>query len=281
MIKRIQKWKAVQLYMRFSALFIKYEISQTAASIAYYFTLAVFPFLMFLAALVGVLAFPADALEKAIAPLLSRAVAEIILEYYTYLTSVSGVFSLVFGLVFSLYSASRAIRALTYGINKVYHTHKARSFFADLFRSVMFTLGVSAVLFLALFMVSIGSNLPKVLNLSQHIRIPLISNAGYIYLVAVGAAFFILTLVYMYAPVRRVPLCLALPGSVLCLFGLHAISFGVGVYVCFSTRFSMLYGSIGAIIIMLLWLYLFGICVMLGAILNRYAEKRKRARKRK
>lgn len=271
----LEKWKnmkVIKLYLTFCDIFGKYEISQTASSIAYYFTLAVFPFLMFLAALVGILHFPADALDKMIQPLLSEAVADTILSYYAYLTNVSNAFSLLFGLVFSLYSASRAVNALTYGINKVYHTHRTRSYFVNLMYSVLFTFGISVVLLLAMLVISAGSNLPEVLDFAHHIRLPLVGKAGYVYLVAVGAAFLILAAFYSFAPVGRVRLRYALPGSALCLFGLHAISFGVGIYVRMSTRFSVLYGSIGAVIILLLWLYFFGICVMLGALLNRYIE---------
>ncbi|MBQ4159937.1 MAG: YihY/virulence factor BrkB family protein [Clostridia bacterium] len=275
MLKKIKEWKITKLYFVCCEIFAKYEVSQTASSIAYYFTLAVFPFLMFIAALVGVLHFPADALTKAIEPLLSKAVADTILSYYTYLTSVSGVFSLVFGLLFSLFSASRAIHALTYGVNKVYHTHRERSFLASVLHSMLFTVGISAVLLLVLIAISVGSNLPELFDFAHHIRLPITGSAGYIYLIAVFAAFVILTAFYCLAPVERVRIRYALPGSALCILGLHAISFGVSIYVRVSTRFSVLYGSIGAIIIMLLWLYLFGICVLIGALLNRYIEMKK------
>ena len=58
---------------------------------------------------------------------------------------------LILGLLFSLYSASRAINALTYSVNKVYHTHRVRSFLKSVLHSALFTLGMSVVLLLALF----------------------------------------------------------------------------------------------------------------------------------
>lgn len=275
MLKRIQNMKIVRLYLTFTDIFSAYEISQTASGIAYYFTLAIFPFLMFLAALVGILQFPADALEKLLAPLLTKTVCDTILAYYAYLTSVSSVQSLIFGLGFSLYSASRAVNALTYGVNKVYHTHLKRSYFVNMMYSALFTVGISAVLILAMLVISAGGNLAAIFGFAKNIRLPFAGKAGFVYLIAAGSAFLVLTAFYSLAPANRVRLRYALPGSVLCLAGLHAISFGVSVYVRISTRFSVLYGSIGAVIILLLWLYFFGICVMLGALLNRYIEKRR------
>ena len=253
-LKRTRLWR---LCLRIAEIFERYEVMHTAASIAYYFTLAIFPFLMFLAALVGVLRFPEDALIRMLEPLLSKVVAETVLNYYLYLTNVSNVFSLVFGLLFSLYSASRAINALTYSVNKIYQTHRVRSFVQSILHSTLFTVGMSVVLLLALFTVSAGSNLPQVFS----ITLPRFGYAGYIYFVAVAAAFAVLTAFYCLAPVERVKLRYALPGSLLCVLGLHVISFGVSIYVRISTRFSVLYGSIGAIIIVLLWLYFFAVCV--------------------
>lgn len=268
LLDKMKRTRLGRIYLCIAEIFVRYEVMHTAAAIAYYFTLSIFPFLMFLAALVGILHFPEDALIRMLKPLLSEVVAKTVLNYYLYLTNVSNAFSLVFGLLFSLYSASRAIHALTYSVNKVYHTHRVRSFLKSVIHSALFTIGMSVVLLLALFTVSAGSNLPQVFN----VTLPRFGYAGYIYFVAVAAAFAVLTAFYCLAPVERVKLRYAVPGSLLCVLGLHVISFGVSIYVRISTRFSVLYGSIGAVIIVLLWLYFFAVCVLLGALVNRYAE---------
>lgn len=270
MLERIKKLKLVQLGMHIAELTARYEILHTAAGIAYYFMLAVFPFLMFLAALVGVVQFPPEALQSAVQPLLSKPVAEAVLAYYAYLQSVSNRFSLLFGLVFSLYSASRAVQALTYGVNKVYETRERRSWLRNLLHSVVFTIGISAVLLAALLVVSLSGSLPAWL----------VHNTGAsmqwrVYRIVLVSAYSVLTTFYCIAPLNRVRLRYALCGSTLCLAGMHLISFGVSIYARISTRFSVLYGSIGAIIVLLLWLYLFGVCVLAGAMLNRFLENKK------
>lgn len=269
MRERMKKMKIVQLWVYIAALVARYEILQTAAGIAYYFMLAVFPFLMFLAALVGVLRFPPDALQNAVEPLLSKTVADTVLAYYAYLKSVSNWFSLLFGFVFSLYSASRAVQALTYGVNKVYALQKRRSWLRNLMHSVAFTIGISAVLLAALVAVSLSGKLPVWILYDKS------AMRWSVYAIALVSAYSVLTAFYCLAPAERVRLRYALCGSTLCLLGLHIISIGVSVYVRISTRFSVLYGSIGAIIILLLWLYLFGVCVLAGALLNRFLEKKR------
>ncbi len=272
MLKKIMESKPGKLYAALSDIIKKYEIMQTASGIAYYFTLAIFPFLMFLAALVGILQFPEDALKNLIEPLFAKKVTQTVLSYYAYLKSVTSISSLLFGFGFSLYSASRAVNALIYGINKVYHTQKIRPYAISLLYSVLFTVGIGGVLLMTMLVISAAGDLFSVLGLMNADALPMSGNAGLVYLLAAFAACVILTVLYCLAPVGGVRLRYALPGALLCLAGLHIISMGVSIYVRISTRFSVLYGSIGAVILLLLWLYFFGVCVLAGALLNRYIE---------
>ena len=135
--------------------------------------------------------------------------------------------------------------------------------------SVAFTIGISAVLLAALVAVSLSGTLPAWLLYDKSIM------RWSVYGIALVSAYSVLTAFYCLAPVKRVRLRYALCGSAFCVLGLHAISLGVSLYVRVSTRFSVLYGSIGAIIILLLWLYLFGVCVLSGALLNRFLETKR------
>ena len=199
MLEKIKKLKIVQLWVHLADLVASYEILHTAAGIAYYFTLAVFPFLMFLAALVGVLRFPADALQNAVEPLLSKPVADTVLAYYVYLKSVSNWFSLLFGFVFSLYSASRAVQALSYGVNKVYETHMRRSWVRNLLCSVAFTVGISAVLLTALIAVSLSVRMPAWFVYGRDA-----SMRWSVYCIALVCAYSVLATFYCLAPVKHV-----------------------------------------------------------------------------
>ena len=92
----------------------------------------------------------------------------------------------------------------------------------------------------------------------------------------IAAIFFLLSAFYMFAPQERIAFRYTVFGSLFGVIGLHVVSIGVGIYVRLSNRFSVLYGSIGAVILMLLWLYFFGICIMLGAVINKYHYNKKR-----
>ncbi len=266
MFEKLKKLKIVKLGLWCGAVAKKYELSQISAGIAYYFTLSVFPFLMFLAALLGLLNLPADVFASMLVTVLSETVANTVMGYYAYLTSVSNVFSLVIGLGLSLYSASRAIGALVQGIQKIYVGTDTKSFWRRLICSVLFTAGIGFALLILLILASVLGTIPTLLG-----------TGFWLYLLCVAVIFFVFTTFYCLAPSPKLPFARAWPGGLLCVGLLHIISIGVGIYVRLSVRFSVLYGSIGAIVVVMLWLYLFGYSVLIGALLNRFLQIKKGA----
>ncbi len=258
MKEKIKKIKIVRLCLWCGMIANKYELSLVSAGIAYYFTLSIFPFLMFLAALLGLLNLQTEAFALVLSTLLSDTVADTVFGYYTYLTSVSNVHSLLIGLGLSLYSASRAIGALVQGIQKMYAGKSEKNFLKRLIWSVLFTAGMGAVLLILLIFASVLGSIPA-----------LFGSGFSVYLLCVAVVFLILITFYSLAPSPHQRIAHVWPGGLLCVVLLHIISAGVGIYVRLSVRFSVLYGSLGAIVVVMLWLYLFGYCVLIGALLNR------------
>ena len=272
MLKKLKKLKAVQLYITFCDIFTKYEISQTASSIAYFLLLSFFPFLVFLAALIGFLNLPAEALKQTLAPFFTQQVYDTVISYHRYFASVSNGFSLLFGFVFSLYAASRAVHALMHGMYRVFGEGRTHSIIKEFLICIGFTLGMAIAVVTMVFIVGVTGTYFSPLT----VAFPWLNRAVYVYFIGVVMIFVLLCLFYSLAPAKRVPLKDTLLGSLLCIVGLHAVSIGVGIYARISSRFSVLYGSIGAVIILLLWLYFFGICILLGALVNKYCILKKR-----
>ena len=260
--------------------FYTYDIAGRAASLAYFFILALFPFIMFLVTLLGMLPINYEYVYSFFTRFFSTTVSGTIARYYEYLAEISNPFVLVFGLVLSLYSVSRAVNALVVAVNEMYETRGRRGFIKSFGLSAAFTIIISVILILSVAFMSISGNIGQFI--SKYIRYNFVLNfieSNWINFVFIGISVLLLSLFYMFAPYPHVKFKYTIPGCVFCIAAIYVINLGVSLYVKYSTRFSLIYGSIGTVIIVLLWLYFFGCSILIGALLNRIFEIRRKSRK--
>ena len=249
------------------------RILTNAAAVTFYTLLALFPGIAALVSIYGLFADPssmANQLDAASGILPSGAV-EVIHDQLTRLTSQGsrtlGI-SFVIGLVIALWSANGGIKALFDALNTVYEEKEKRSFVRLNALSMAFTIGMMAFLLIALACIValpvvlkyLPSFIGSVLNIA---RWPVL-----LVLVAFG-----LSVIYRYGPSRRKPrwqwvtwgsafaAVVWLVASV--LFSWYAANFG---------SFNKTYGSLGAVIGFMTWIWLSVIVVLIGAKLNAETE---------
>jgi membrane protein len=86
-------------------------------------------------------------------------------------------------------------------------------------------------------------------------------------------AFVVFNMFYVYAPcVRHRQWSWLMPGTVIAVLLWLAVSLGFRIYLAYFDNYSLIYGSIGAVIILLLWFYFLGISLLLGAEVNYQIE---------
>ena len=88
------------------------------------------------------------------------------------------------------------------------------------------------------------------------------------FLIAAVYSFFFLVCIYYVVPNKRVTFHSAIPGALFAMLSWLLFSSGFSFYVQNMGRYSALYGSIGAVMVLMLWLYLTGIVLVMGAELN-------------
>lgn len=249
------------------------RISYTSGSMAYFFTLSLFPFIMFLSSLIGILNFDSKAILQIISPFFAEQIVNIIISYNDYVANVSSPYTLIFSIVISLYSASRAIGSMIIAINSVYAIERRRFFVTEYLLSAAFTVAVGIIIFLFAFAIIIGGKLLESVYVIYGKTVPHMNVVIWITVVsALIAIFFIILFLYYFAPNRKMKIKNLIWGSVFSALGISVMGIGISIYVRLSARFSLLYGSIGAIIIIMLWFYLFGNVVLIGAQINRIYE---------
>lgn len=249
------------------------ELTTVAGALSYFGFLSIFPFLLFLVALASLVITPTDA-EKlieqlhAVAP---PAVSEILGERIASLAQSGSPSLLTIGALGALWMASSAVGTLTSLLNHAYDVKESRPFWKVQGLSILATIVAAVLLILAtLFVVAapaiaraFGDGIGTALGYAGY---PL----GFLFVVGV------LVLLYLVLPDVKQKIRFVLPGAVLAALLWLIVSFGFSLYVRHFGTYEATYGTLGGIIIFLVWMYLSSLTVLLGAEVNAILERASR-----
>jgi membrane protein len=251
------------------------DLTMVAAGCAFYALLALFPALSVLISVYGLLLDPAAVEEQltAVRDLLPAATYDMIAGRVHDLVTARETrlgWSLIFGLLLALWSAMAGTKAMMTALNVAYEEDEKRGFLWFNLTAILFTLGGIAGISLAL---SIIVGLPAVLSFTW--LGPLASLALRLVSWALLVAFLILGLavLYRYGPSRHgAKWRWITPGSMLVAVLWLAASVLFSFYVASFSNYDVTYGSLGAVIVALMWLYISALIVLVGAELNAELE---------
>lgn len=251
------------------------NVTGYAAQLAYYFLFSLFPFFLFLAALIGYLPIP-DLMQKIMGSLAGvmpgdamKLVQDTVLELVT--NQKGGLLS--FGIIVALWSASGAVSAITDSLNRAYGVTEGRPFWKVRGIALGLTVALAVLLIVGILLLMFGPTLGNVIaakvGLSHAFEIawniarwPLV----------LFSMIFAVALVYYYAPDVEQEWKWITPGSVFAVLGWVAVSALFAFYVDNFGSYSKTYGSIGAVIVLLTWMYLTGLFLLLGGEINSEIE---------
>lgn len=251
------------------------DVSGLGAELSYFFLLSMFPMLIFLFTLL-----PYLNLDQAQVMLLIRdyAPAEVAKMIDDILSEVltnknSGLLSI--GILATLWSASKGMNALTKALNRSYFKEDSRSFIVQRGMSIVFTVMLVLVVVVALglpvFGEQIGSFIFSYLGLEEGFS-QLWNQLRFIIPPVLIVVVF--TLIYWLVPDLKLNLKTALPGALFATVGWIVTTFGFSYYVSNFGSYANTYGSIGTIIILMLWLYFSAIILMIGGQINAVMKER-------
>ncbi len=249
------------------------DVFGRSAQLGYYFFLALFPILICVIAVLGVLAGKDAHVQEAVfdflASVLPWSASTLIQKTLTEVDQAHAISKLSGGLIFSLWSASAGMSAIMDTLNAAYQVQEHRSFIKRNAIAVGLTLAVAILLIAAVAIVLAGG--PTAEAFSGGIVKMAIKIAQWpvaIALVLLGFA-----LVYFFAPdVKDQKWHWITPGAVAGVALWLTVSFALKIYLHFFDRYSATYGSLGAVIVLLLWFYVSGASLLFGAEMNSVIE---------
>ena len=250
------------------------ELSTRSAALSYYFILALFPMLLFLVSLVGVFAGPGSQLRDSIISGLGRlapgSASELVQGVVNQTFKSSSGLKLAMGLLGALWAASGGMGAVVVSLNVVYRVKETRAWWKQKLTIIGLTLALAALIVVALVLVLYGGKIGQLLatqiGLSDVFRIawkvlqwPL----------SFAAMFLSFSIIYYFGPnLEERKWNWVTPGAVTGVALWLVASLGFRLYLHFFNSYSATYGSLGAVIILMLWLYITGFAVLIGGELN-------------
>ncbi len=259
--------------------YFKDGVAHAAAELAFFLLFSLFPLIMVLNSLLGL----ADLSEVTIlhaTQFLPEDIQQIIVNYMTFLGSNDSVRPLILGSGLTLYFLSRAVRSIMYSMRRIYHSSAAHTLIQNVLVSLILTGGLLLLLGASIFVIVVGQEfLRLVMRWFPMIYTGLLMIQYLGYPAAIVIALVFLILLYRLVPPTRVSWRAALPGACTSLMGWIVLTRCFAYYVDHMGRYNILYGSIGALIVLMLWLYLTSTTLIMGGVLNHVlVESRRVAR---
>lgn len=254
----------------------KSDVTGLASQLAFFFLLSLFPLLIFLITLLPYLNLDQSEIFLFIRDYAPESVAILVEDTLGDVLSSRNSGLLSFGVIATIWSASKGMNALTKALNRSYFQEEDRSFIVARGMSVVFTVMLIGVLVVALVLPVFGKQIGifafSYLGLEKGFLQLWASLRLLLPPVLIYCAF---SLIYWLVPNLKLQYKSVILGSVFATVGWIVTSLGFSFYVGNYGNYSSTYGSIGAIIVLMMWLYLSGIILMLGGQINAVMRERK------
>lgn len=255
------------------------ELSTRSAALSYYFLLALFPLFLFLLSLIGAIAGAHSQLQDNIVNSISRVApggaAELVRSVVSQTFKASGGIKLATGMLGALWAASGGMSAVLVSLNVVYRLTETRPWWKQKVTVVGLTVALAGLIIIALVLALYGGRIGQ--SLAAHLGLGEIFRVAWQVLqwpVSFAAMFVAFSLVYYYAPnVEHRKWSWVTPGSASGVALWLLASLGFRLYLHFFNSYSATYGSLGAAIILVLWLYITGFAILAGGEINSIIER--------
>lgn len=251
--------------------YFAHDVGRQAAALAYYLLFTLFPFLIFFHNLLGRFQLSATGLLGQLRHLLPEQVLNLAETYLLYVEETSSPTLMWFSLVFSLWFPMRAVRSLMGSVRQAYHLGAVKNRLRYELKILLYTLTLLVTIVASLVLATVGRRALALLQRLLPIDLPESLAEGWNLLrfgllgVLVFGAVGLLYAMAQDAPQRGGRI---LPGAVTALAVWLAMSAGFSFYVEHFANYSLIYGALGTVIILMVWLYMTAVVLIMGAEVN-------------
>ncbi len=267
---------------RCADIFLKKQITRSAAALSFFLTMSIFPFLICLNWMVGTLRVDVTEIASFFGGFIPKETLSVINDYLAYIENSQSLPMLIGGLVLMATTSSSAFRTIRTAMDDIYARSRPRPLWTWVFSFLASFVFLLSVYFCILILLTGGWFLKL---LTQHFGIaPLIDHWSWIRFLVLFL--FVLLMVYglnrVAAPRgREEPRISVIGGALLTAFALVVVSILFSFFIGLSARYSLVYGSLASVIILMVWLYACCNILFIGSILNAVLFQRHHPRRRR
>jgi membrane protein len=246
-----------------------------AAQLSYYFFLALFPALLFLLALASFFSLEpvANQVVRGMAPVVPPDVLAIIRTQIERISQSDDGGLLTVGIAGAIWSSSAALASLVDSLNKAYDIDEGRPWWKVRLMAIGLTLALAAMVIIAFALIMVGPGTAQ--QLAEQVGIGPAFKWTWAILrwpAAIALVCFAVGVVFYFGPDARQEWKWITPGAVTATLLWMLVSVGFKFYVKNFTDYNAVYGTIGGVMVLLLWFYVSGLAILIGAEMNAEIE---------
>ena len=250
------------------------DILSTAAQVAFYFSFALFPLLLFLISLLGIILGTADDLRGELffylRQIMPYSAFDLVQKTITEVMENSSGGKLTIGILIALWSASAGVDSLRIALNSVYNLEEKRSWFKTKLVALISTLALTVLIMVATGIVFYGWKFLSLILDTINLPIPSLFFLMILQWITVLVVLLIIYgLIYNFLPYHKpFKWVWITPGAITGILLWLSVSYLFRLYLSYFNSYDKTYGSLGAVIILMLWLYLTALVILIGGIIK-------------
>jgi len=252
------------------------HIDAFSAKAAFFIVLSFFPFLMFFLNVINYLPVHDSIMNILSGNIFPKAINRMLITVITEISAKASGTLLSVSAIVMLWSASVGMLSVSRGLNVIYHKNETRNYFVLRIISCLYTLMLAALLILLLVIMVFGNSIAEILvNRFPHISsfTGVILSVRTVVAVCVLLVFFLF--VYVVAPSGKNKIKHQFPGALFSSVLWILFSYLFSYYIDNFSNYSYIYGSLTAILLLMLWLYFCMYIMFIGAEINMYLSSKR------
>lgn len=252
---------------------IENELLLMSYALTYKLLMSSFPLMIFMITIIGFLDLDLSQYMEELKQILPESVNEIITGFLIEITETKAFSLLSFSFIATIYSASSGFNCIIIGLNKAYNLDSNRNFFAQRIMSTLLVFIFAMLMIISMILLIFG----------DYIRYLIVEYAKLTYLVHIfdgfalefttfAILFVMLLAIYKISIARRLKFKEMIPGAILTLIGWGIASKIFNIYVNNFSKYSMIYGTIGSVFILFIWINIISFVLLVGGQVNAILE---------
>lgn len=262
---------------RTATSFIDDDLVSRAAELGFYFLFALFPMLICASSILGIALRGAtgvyDKLLNYLAMVVPPTAYQLVIDTFNQTTNAASGGKITLGLVAALWSASVGFSAIQDTLNLVYKVKETRGYWKARGSAILVTILLLVLITLNLSILLVGDAVAKYIGFHiwhNSLRLAAVIGIHIVtWILACALLMLIFGTIYYYAPaLKNKKWHWLTPGAAIGIITWILASIGFRMYLHFFNSYSVTYGSLGAVVILLMWFYITGLTLLAGAEIN-------------